>query len=233
MQGDRYLQKIKRFNKYLSRMIDRLHYISQQPENGTHITAIKAALEAGVKWIQLRVKAQPKEDILQYALYAGELCSKYGAKLIVNDHPEIALKAGAYGLHLGLQDMAVKKARAIVGKNMIIGGTANTFEHVKQRVAEGVDYIGLGPYKFTKTKQKLSPLLGLEGYAEIIKMVRLAGIQTPIIAIGGIEQNDISAIIKTGLDGVAVSGAITYSVNPAQTVQQMYEQLNTVSLNEA
>jgi thiamine-phosphate pyrophosphorylase len=164
-------------------MIDRLHYISQHPENGTHITAIKAALEAGVRWIQLRVKNEAKEDILQYALYAGELCNQYGAKLIVNDHPEIALKAGAYGLHLGLEDMPVEKARAIVGKDMIIGGTANTFEHIKQRVAEGVDYIGLGPYRFTKTKQKLSPILGLEGYAEIIKRVTLAGIQTPIIAI--------------------------------------------------
>ncbi|MEO6522893.1 MAG: thiamine phosphate synthase [Mucilaginibacter sp.] len=213
-------------------MIDRLHYISQQPENGTHITAIKAALEAGARWIQLRVKNQPEEDILQYALYAGELCKEYGAKLIVNDHPEIALKAGAYGLHLGLDDMPVEKARAIVGKSMIIGGTANTFEHIKQRVAEGVDYIGLGPYRFTKTKQKLSPILGLEGYAEIIKRVRLADIQIPIIAIGGIEEQDISAIMKTGLYGVAVSGAITYAVDPAQTVQQMYEQLNTNSLKE-
>ena len=208
-------------------MIDKLHYISQQPANGTHITAIKAALKAGAKWVQLRVKEQPKEDILQYALYVGELCNEYGAKLIVNDHPEIALKAGAYGLHLGLNDMPVNEARAIVGKNMIIGGTANTFEHIRQRVAEGVDYIGLGPYRFTRTKQKLSPILGLDGYAEVIKKVKLAGIQTPIIAIGGIEQHDISAIMQTGLYGVAVSGAITYAADAATMVKQMYQQLNT------
>ncbi|WP_411273113.1 thiamine phosphate synthase [Daejeonella sp.] len=213
-------------------MIDRLHYISQHPENGTHITAIKAALDAGAKWIQLRVKAQPKQDILQYALSALDLCNEHGAKLIVNDHPEIALKAGAYGLHLGLEDMPVEQARAIVGKDMVIGGTANTFEHIKQRVSEGVDYIGLGPYRFTKTKQKLSPILGIDGYGDIIKRVKLAAIQTPIIAIGGIEQNDISAIIKTGLYGVAVSGAITYAVNPAQTIQLMYQQLNNASLKE-
>lgn len=213
-------------------MINRLHYISQQPEGGTHITAIKAALESGVKWIQLRVKGQPKEDTLGYAVYARELCNKYGAKLIVNDHPDIALKAGAYGLHLGLQDMPVAEARAIVGNKMIIGGTANTFEHIKQRVAEGVDYIGLGPYRFTTTKQKLSPILGLEGYADIMKQVRLAGIQTPIIAIGGIELKDINAIRATGLYGVAVSGAITYAADTSATVQQMYQQLNTASLSE-
>lgn len=213
-------------------MIDRLHYISQQPEGGTHITAIEAALEAGVKWIQLRVKDQSKEDILGYAIYASELCNKYGAKLIVNDRPDIALKAGAYGLHLGLQDMPVTEARAIVGRKIIIGGTANTFEHIKQRANEEVDYIGLGPYRFTTTKQKLSPILGLEGYADIMKQVRLAGIQTPIIAIGGIELKDIDAIIGTGLHGVAVSGAITYAADPSVTVGQMYQQLNTASLSE-
>lgn len=213
-------------------MIDTLQYISQLPEGGTHITAIKAALEAGVKWVQLRVKDRPKEDILGYAICASELCDKYGAKLIVNDHPDIAIKAGAYGLHLGLQDMPVAEARAIVGNKMIIGGTANTFEHIKQRVAERVDYIGLGPYRFTTTKQKLSPMLGLEGYSGIIKQVRMAGIQTPIIAIGGIELKDIDAIIGAGLYGVAVSGAITYAADPSATVGQMYQQLNTASLSE-
>ena len=150
----------------------------------------------------------------------------------MNDHPDIAFKAGAYGLHLGLQDMPVAEARAIVGNKMIIGGTANTFEHIKQRVAEGVDYIGLGPYRFTTTKQKLSPILGLGGYSGIMKQVRLADIQTPIIAIGGIELKDIDAIIGAGLLGVAVSGAITYAADPSVTVQQMYQQLKTASLSE-
>ncbi|MFW0717759.1 thiamine phosphate synthase [Pedobacter sp. N23S346] len=214
-------------------MIDRLHYISQQPENGTHLTAIRAALEAGAKWIQLRIKFESKENILQYALNAVALCNEHGAKLIVNDHPEIAMEAGAYGLHLGLEDMPVEKARNIVGLDMIIGGTANTFEHIQQRVTEGVDYIGLGPYRFTKTKQKLSPILGLEGYAAIIRQVNQAGIKTPIIAIGGIETQDIQSIKEIGLYGVAVSGAITYAADPASTVTQMYEYVNHNSLKEA
>lgn len=214
-------------------MINRLHYISQQPEQGTHLTAIKAALDAGAKWIQLRVKFEPKETILEYALSAVALCTEYGAKLIVNDHPEIALEAGAHGLHLGLEDMPVEKARSLVGTKMIIGGTANTFTHIEQRVAEGVDYIGLGPYRFTKTKQKLSPILGLEGYAEIISKVNQKGIKTPIIAIGGIESQDIKGIMKLGLYGVAVSGAITHAVNPAASIAQMYEYVNHTALKEA
>ncbi|NTE04555.1 thiamine phosphate synthase [Agrobacterium tumefaciens] len=214
-------------------MIDRLHYISQEPKNGSHLTAIKVALEAGAKWIQLRVKNQPKAEILNYAIDAVALCKAYGAKLIVNDHPEIALKAGAFGLHLGLDDMPIARARDIVGKEMIIGGTANTFEHIKQRVLEQVDYIGLGPYRFTTTKQKLSPIVGLDGYASIIKKVNLANIQIPIIAIGGIELGDINAIIKTGLHGVAVSGAITHATDPATMVMHMYAQINSSNLKEA
>ena len=214
-------------------MIDKLHYISQQPKGHTHISTIAKALNAGCKWIQLRVKDEPKEDILQYAQQAKVLCERYGAKLIVNDHPEIAANVRAFGLHLGLQDMPIAQARAIVGETTIIGGTANTFEHIKQRVAEGADYIGLGPYRFTKTKQNLSPILGFEGYNRIIKQVRSAGITIPIIAIGGIEPDDVPLIMDAGLYGVAVSGAITYAANPLQTVESIYHQTNTVALKEA
>lgn len=214
-------------------MIDKLHYISQPPTNGTHLTAIKAALNAGCKWIQLRVKDASESLILEYALEARALCEEFGAKLIVNDHPEIALKAGAYGLHLGLQDIPIAQARQIVGNQMIIGGTANTFEHVEQRVTEGADYIGLGPYRFTRTKQKLSPILGLEGCQEILDKVRSAGINIPIIAIGGIEPDDIQAIMQTGVYGVAISGAITHATDAAQITQFIYQQLNTSALKEA
>lgn len=214
-------------------MIDKLHYISQQSKGHTHLSTIQNALDAGCKWIQLRVKNEPSAVIFQYAVEAKSLCDKYEAKLIVNDHPTIAAGVGAYGLHLGLQDMPIAQARIIVGKNTIIGGTANTFEHIKQRVAEGADYIGFGPYRFTTTKQNLSPIVGLEGYISIIKQVRLAGIDIPIIAIGGIEADDIPLIMEAGLYGVAVSGAITYASDPLPTVKNIYHQLNTAALKEA
>ncbi|QEM10612.1 thiamine phosphate synthase [Mucilaginibacter rubeus] len=214
-------------------MIDKLHYISQQPKNGTHLDAIKAALDAGCKWIQLRVKDQPEDIILQYAIEAVKLCDEYGAKLIVNDHPEIALKADAHGLHLGLQDMSIPQARQIVGPDMIIGGTANTFAHIQQRVADGADYIGLGPYRFTTTKQKLSPILGLRGYWDIIAQMRLAKMSIPVIAIGGIVPADIPLIMPTGIHGVALSGAITQATDARQMVSELYHHLNQPSLNEA
>jgi thiamine-phosphate pyrophosphorylase len=213
-------------------MIDRLHYISQQPENGSHLTAIQQALEAGCKLIQLRVKNQPNDVILEYAIAANQLCNLHGAKLIVDDHLEIALAAGAYGVHLGLQDMPVAEARRIVGDKMIIGGTANTFAHIQQRADEGVDYIGCGPYRFTTTKQNLSPIVGLRGYETLVEQMEAANIRIPVIAIGGILPDDVAEIRQTGIYGVAVSGAITYAANRQQTVKQIYQHLNTPSLKQ-
>lgn len=210
-------------------MIDKLHYISQETENISHLDAIKKTLIAGAKWIQLRVKDKPEEVILELAIKANALCQAHGARLIVNDHPLIALKAEAYGLHLGLTDMPIAEARSIVGEQMIIGGTANTFEHVKQRVAEGADYIGLGPYRFTNTKQNLSPIIGLEGYDAIMKQTSISGITTPIIAIGGIELADISLIMTTGMHGVALSGALTNAVDPTVELSQMYKALKVLN----
>ncbi|WP_183574374.1 thiamine phosphate synthase [Mucilaginibacter sp. X5P1] len=211
-------------------MIDKLHYISQQAEDGSHLTAIQQALEAGCKWIQLRVKNQSNKVVLEYAITANKLCKLYGAKLIVDDHPEIALAAGAYGVHLGLQDMPIAQARRIIGDKMIIGGTANTFQHIQQRVDEGVNYIGCGPYRFTTTKEKLSPIVGLRGYEKLAEQMLAANIKIPVIAIGGILYEDVAAIMQTGLYGVAISGAITFSDNREQTVKQIYQQLNSSAL---
>ncbi len=213
-------------------MIVRLQYISQENAGQTHLQAIKKALEAGCNWIQLRVKNQPEEKVLELALEARKLCDAFSAKLIVNDFPKAALQAKADGLHLGLQDMPVLQAREIVGNEMIIGGTANTFEHIQQRVAEGVNYIGLGPFRFTKTKEKLSPILGLAGYEAIMQQMHEAPITMPIIAIGGIELTDIAAIMQTSVYGVAVSGAITHAENPVATVQEMLAKTNSVYQQE-
>lgn len=209
-------------------MIDQLHYISQQPENGSHLTAIKQALEAGCKWIQLRVKNTPNHIVLKYAIESNELCKNFDARLIINDYPEIALSSGAYGVHLGLQDMSIKEARKIVGSKMVIGGTANTFEHIRQRAAEGADYIGLGPFRFTPTKKNLSPLLGLSGYQSILEQVQFANIGVPIIAIGGLVLEDIIPLMQVGVYGVAVSAALTTASNRSEIVKEAYQQLNAV-----
>lgn len=194
-------------------MLERVYFISQQTASKTHLAAIEEALQAGCKLVQLRVKNQPESVVLEMAKAAKDLCDQYNAKLIINDFPQVATSVNAWGVHVGLQDMPVSDVRAIVGSKMIVGGTANTFEHIQQRILEGVDYVGLGPFRFTTTKEKLSPVLGLEGYQRIMDQMRAAAFYTPIVAIGGILPDDVPGLRDAGVYGVALSGALTNAVD--------------------
>lgn len=211
-------------------MIQPLQYISQAAKTGTHLDAIEQVLQAGGKWIQLRIKHQAESEVLPFAKAAQALCEKYGAKLIVNDFPLLAKAVNSYGVHLGLQDMPISEARKIIGKHQIIGGTANTFEHILQRVAEGADYIGLGPFRFTRTKENLSPVVGLAGYHKLMEKVRRAGINIPIIAIGGIEAADIPAILETGIYGIAISAALTNQTQTAAVLEEINSKFSIHSI---
>jgi thiamine-phosphate pyrophosphorylase len=202
-------------------MLERVYFISQQTAAKTHLNAIEEALAAGCRLVQLRVKNEPETAVLEQAKKAKALCDRYNAKLVINDYPHVAKSVGAWGIHVGLQDMSPGAVRAIVGPGMIVGGTANTFEHIQQRVQEGVDYIGLGPFRFTSTKEKLSPVLGLQGYQRIMDQVRAANIQLPIVAIGGIVADDVPGLRDAGIYGVAVSGAILSAVDKIEIVKQI------------
>lgn len=206
-------------------MIDKLHYISQADNAGDHLPAIEKALRAGCKWIQLRVKDQPSAAILKQAVSAKALCDAFDAKLIINDHAEVAAEVAAYGLHLGLTDMPIPEARSLAGPKLIIGGTANTIEHILQRIDEGADYVGLGPFRFTTTKKNLSPILGIEGFQKIVEQLRRRQIDIPVIAIGGLTIDDVPLLMKAGLYGIAVSGAITNAADPLHTVTTINKEL--------
>lgn len=206
-------------------MIAKLQFISNGKTPSEHLDNIAAALEAGCHWIQLRMKNTDEVVVAQTALSARKLTQTYGAKLIINDYPHIAREVAADGVHLGLTDMPIREARTIVGPELILGGTANTFEHVVQRIAEGVDYVGLGPFRFTSTKEKLSPILGVEGYQSVTKRLHDLGLSVPIIAIGGITETDLPSLLATGVHGVALSGTIITAVDQKMTVSQIHEQL--------
>ena len=103
----------------------------------------------------------------------------------------------------------------------IIGGTANTFDDIRRLAEQGADYIGCGPYRFTTTKQKLSPVLGLEGYGRLLQQMREAQIHVPLVAIGGITEADIPALLQTGVQGIALSGSILRDDNPAEAMRRV------------
>jgi thiamine-phosphate pyrophosphorylase len=146
--------------------------------------------------------------VLEAARAAKKICLEWGSTLIVNDRVEVALEAEVDGVHLGKEDMPVSEARRLLGAGKIIGGTANTFEDIREHWRQGADYIGLGPYRFTTTKKNLSPILGLEGYRRIMEEVRREGIMLPVIAIGGIGMEDAGSLFEIGLEGIAFSGML-------------------------
>lgn len=215
---------------YQDIMLSKLQYISQGKTAKQQLYNIEQALDAGVKWIQLRFKNALQDELLRLAIEVKMLCEANNAIFIINDHPLIAKEADADGVHLGLQDEAITKAREILGHDKIIGGTANTFEDVVQRINEGCNYIGLGPYRYTTTKEKLSPILGAAGYSSIIDAMQQEQYNIPVYAIGGITAEDVTAIMETGVHGIAVSGLITNHPNKKYLIEQLnsflYEEIN-------
>ncbi|HCR75804.1 MAG TPA: thiamine phosphate synthase [Chryseobacterium sp.] len=190
--------------------MEKLQYISQGSSLEVQEKNIRKALDSGAKWIQVRWKNTPEKDFIRLCEISKKLCADYQAVCIINDHVQVAKEVDADGVHLGLKDMSVEKARYILGENKIIGGTANTFSDILQRMVERCDYIGLGPLRFTSTKEQLSPILGFEGYGEIINSLKEKSIDIPkIFAIGGVVLEDIKQLQQIGIYGVAVSRHIT------------------------
>ncbi|WP_294241312.1 thiamine phosphate synthase [uncultured Chryseobacterium sp.] len=205
--------------------MEKLQYISQgftQAEQELHI---KNALDNGIQWIQVRWKNATENEFLRLCERSKKLCMDYGSVCIINDHVKIAKEVDADGVHLGLNDMAVETARNILGENKIIGGTANTFSDVRQRMVESCDYIGLGPLRFTSTKEKLSPVLDFDGYENIIRSLKENSIEIPkIFAIGGVILDDVERLQETGIYGVAVSGQITARPSVIKTFREALKQ---------
>jgi thiamine-phosphate pyrophosphorylase len=190
-------------------MLPKVQYISQGVTAIQQLRHIKTVLDLGYKWVQLRFKQQEVKEIASLAEEVKLLCDSYQSLLIINDHPRIARQVDADGVHLGLTDMGVAEARTILAPGKIIGGTANTLQDVRLRIAAGCRYIGLGPYRFTPTKEKLSPVLGLEGYKAILAGLTEQEKAIPVYAIGGILEEDIKLLRDAGVYGVAVSGLLT------------------------
>lgn len=198
-----------------------IQFISHFTEQHTYLDSIRLALEGGIKWVQLRMKNATEDEIISVGTEVKKLCDQYGATFIIDDHVELVHKLKADGVHLGKNDMPIAEARNILGKDIIIGGTANTFEDIAAHYQATANYIGCGPFRFTTTKKGLSPTLGLEGYRSIMTKVKEAGINIPVVAIGGITAEDIPDIMQTGISGIALSGAILRAENPIEEINRI------------
>ncbi len=212
--------------------MERLIYISQGKTPAIQLENIAFACQVGVKWVQLRLKDCDPKEVKKTAFAAQKICGEHQVKLTINDHAELALSLGIPSVHLGLNDMPTDEARKLLGPSVEIGGTCNTFDHLKWHWQNGVDYVGLGPFRFTKTKTKLSPILGIEGYQRLIKQMAIANIELPVFAIGGIKADDVYPLFNAGVYGIAISSELHHHPDPeafVKFVEGIFQLKNTTT----
>lgn len=203
--------------------MNNIQFITHENQRFDYVEGAEMALRGGCKWVQLRMKDATDNKFLSIGRKVAALCRSYNATFLLDDRVHLVAELGADGVHLGKNDMPIGEARRILGNEKIIGGTANTFSDVQHLAAQGADYIGCGPFRYTPTKRNLAPILGLEGYRNILKQMQQVGISLPLIAIGGIVNTDIAALRDIGVSGIAVSGAVLEAADPIKEMKKLIE----------
>ncbi|MGB0932801.1 MAG: thiamine phosphate synthase [Lishizhenia sp.] len=200
--------------------LPRIQYITHPKENFEDLSWVENLAEGGVQWIQLRIKENhfqtrfPNKNYTTFfeetALKLAEKCKAFGVILTVNDNYSFAKHPNIDGAHIGKEDENHSAVREQLGEKKILGCTANSWEDIKNYNLKEIDYLGVGPFTFTTTKDKnkLAPALGIRGYRIILSQMKNKKWDTPVFAIGGIEEEDITMIMKTGVHGIALSGLI-------------------------
>lgn len=185
-----------------------LYLVMTNPVVG-YAKCAEAAVKAGVKIVQLRMKKASREDILREAREVRRVTSGTDTAFIVNDDPFIAAEAGADGVHVGQGDMSPGEIRSRFPELSIIGLSTHNLSQVALANDENVDYIGVGPVYATPTKEIPDPTLGLEMMGQMIRLSR-----HPAVAIGGIDKLNLPDVRKGGAENYAVVRAVCQSADP-------------------
>lgn len=163
---------------------------------------VEAALKGGVTCVQLREKELDEETFLREAMEISALCRRYGVPLFINDNVDVAIACHADGIHVGQNDLEAAQVRQRVGANMMIGVSVHSVEEALEAVKQGADCLGVGAMFATSTKTDVD-VLPMETLRAICDAVEI-----PVVAIGGINRNNIPRLSGTGVDGVALVSAI-------------------------
>lgn len=198
-----------------------LQFITNPSDRYTIAQEAKMVIDGGCKWVQLRMKDASYDELKATAEDIIPICKEAGVILVVDDNVALVKELRVHGVHLGKEDMDPQKAREMLGPHAIIGVTANTADDIMSMRGIDVDYIGLGPFRYTSTKKRLAPVIGLDGYRSIMQEVKSKGNKLPVVAIGGITIDDVEAVMDTGVQGLAMSGAIINADSPAGYVDRV------------
>lgn len=188
----------------------------------SHFEVAKRLMESGVELIQLRYKGTSDTAFYEEAVQSVKLSASFHARIIVNDRVDIALASGAHGIHLGKGDIPAEKARAILGDMSLIGVSTHSLKEAVEAPFKKVDYIAVGPIYSTQTKESENAPVGPETLAEIRKVVR-----KPIVGIGGITLENVSEVIRSGADSVAVISDLLGSQDVSLRAKQYFDLLKS------
>jgi thiamine-phosphate pyrophosphorylase len=201
--------------------IGRLHVLTDARAGRDALHTATLAVQAGAPVIQLRVKGVTDRELYDLGVRLMAVCTQHDALCLVNDRVDIALAIGAHGTHLGADDLPVSAARRVAGPGHIIGGTAREPGRAAHLVAEGADYLGVGPAYATSTKDGLPDPLGPAGVGAVARAVSV-----PVIAIGGITAERVRELTAAGAYGVAVVSAVSDAPDPAQATRRLLAELS-------
>ncbi len=180
------------------------------------IADLKRVLGAGIDLLQWRQKRGSDSSFLERAYEVRALCREFKTPFVVNDRPDIALLVDADALHLGQDDLPIAEARRLVGPQIPIGRSTHSLKQALAAVSEGADYLGFGPIFKTPSKVKPDPEVGITGLVEMLTQISI-----PVVAIGGLDEHNLSEVAQTKVAAVAVIRALLQSERPAETVSQM------------
>ncbi len=184
----------------------------------SHLEVIRAAIEGGATIVQYREKEGTTRQLVEEALALHRLTREAGVPLIVNDRLDVALAVEAEGVHVGQDDMPATLTRRLMGQERMVGVSATNLQEALQAEKDGADYLGMGPIFATPTKPDAAPPMGLEGLAEVCRRVSI-----PVVAIGGINEDNAAAVIEARADGVAVVSAIVAAPDVAAAARRLRE----------
>ena len=185
----------------------------------SHFDQVKLLLNNGVQLIQVRFKSGDSGSFLRDAQQATSLAKEFDATIIINDSPEFAKIARADGVHLGQSDCSPRIARNLLGTRCLIGRTVHSIEQAIKSIEDSPDYVGVGPFRNSRTKQNLKPKLSRDQFAEIFSILR----PIPIFLIGGLDENDFSLIDEMGITGLAICSALWSGKNPSSTISKLVQ----------
>ena len=205
-------------------IIPKLHYISQGNTPKEHLENILKACSSGAELVQLRLKDVSEKMFLKFAKEARDITAHYQTRLIINEHYKIVKDIKADGVHLESTDTCPTIARKHLYTWQMIGGTANTLQDCETLLDKEINYISLGPFRKTTTKDNLPPVLGLKGYRAITDVLKTP---IPIIGFGGITTKDVTDILETDISGIAVSSEITRDFNSIKLYNQLLSASST------